>query len=464
MINFFRSSSLAGTIILAILFLAVRLPAEWLNDNILPIEIKYLALAEKIAQGDWLYIDIWDNTAPLSALVYTCLFLLFGKTLWVHHLLAGILVFVQAIQWNFWLVRTKMYQERNQIPAIVYLLLASLWTDCYTLSPELMANTFLIIVLGNTFLHLNDQQQTEKSFEIGVYLGVAMMFHFPVIFVLFGIIIAFLLFSGTKFREYVLLCFGLVLPFLLIGIAFYFKDGFNVFLDFFVWSGFKLSKSYTLSFLHYLALLSFPTILVLLSFLALLQSVGFVNYQLRCQQTMLILLFFSLGSILITSEIAIYTSVVLWCSASFFIAHLFLLFKKKILRNLIFIVFVGLSIGVNYMYVLRLVPQEVQEYLPYPTALSLPAFQNKKIWVLDKKWEYYLYNQAASPYFHWGLSQKYLKKVDNYDVQAEIYERLLKNTPDIILGHQAAIDGIFKRLPTFAQKYSLKEGYWEKIK
>ena len=463
MINFFRSSSIAGTITLAILFLAVRLPAEWLNTNILAIEIKYLALAEKISQGNWLYIDIWDNTAPLSALVYTILYLFFGKVLWVHHLLAGVLVFWQAIQWNFWLVRTKMYQERNQIPAIAYLLLASLWSDCYTLSPELMANTFLITVLGNTFLHLNDQQQTEKSFEIGVYLGIALMFHFPIIFILFGIIIASLLFSGIKFREYVLLCFGFILPFLLLGVAFYFKDGFNVFVDFFVWSGFKLSKNYTLSFLHYIVLFFTPAILVLLGLLALSQSVGFVNYQLRCQQTMLILLFFSLGSIFLSSEIAFYTSAILWCSASFFIAHLFLLLKRKLLRNLTFLVFVLMSLGINYMYILRLVPGEVQEFLPYPAALSVPTFKNKKIWVLDKKWEYYLYNQAATPYFHWDLSKKYLQKVDYYDIQAEIYERLIQNPPDIILGHQPTIEVVFKRLPTFAKRYRLRENYWEKI-
>lgn len=464
MINFFRSNSIAGNIVLAILFLAVRLPAEWLNKHIQPIEIKYLALAEAITQGNWLYIDIWDNTAPLSAFVYACLYWIFGKTIWSHHLLAGVLVFVQAIQWNYWLVRTKMYQERNQIPAIVYLLLASLWADCFTLSPELMANAFLIPVLGNTFLHLNDQQQTEKSFEIGVYLGLALMFHFPSIFILFGIIASFLLFSGTKFREYVLLCFGTFLPFLLIGIAFYFKDSFGVFVDFFVWSGLKLAKVYNLPFLHLLVLFALPILLVIFGLLALLQSVGFINYQIRCQQTILIILFFALGSIFITSEMAVYTSIVAWCAASFFIAHLFLLFKRKWLRNLLFLLFVVISIGTNYVYLLRLVPKEIQAYLPYPKPLVLPAFQGKKIWVLDTKWEYYLQNKAATPYFHWGLSKKYLQKVEYYDVQAEIFESLSQKAPDIILGHEPTINAIFRRLPTFAKNYQYKENYWEKIK
>jgi len=462
-INFFRSSSIAGTILLALLFLAVRLPAEWLNIHILPTEIKHLALAEKMAQGNWLYVDIWDNTAPLSAFVYAILYLLFGKTLWVHHLLSGVLVFLQAIQWNFWLIRTKMYQERNQIPAIVYLLLASLWTDCYALSPELMANTFLIAALGNTLLHLNDQQTNEKPFEIGVYLGIATTFHFPIIFILFGIIISFLLFSGTKFREYVLLCFGVVLPFLLLGIAFYFKDSFDVFVDFFVWSGFRLPKNYSLSFLHYAVIFSVPIVLVLFGFLALLQSVGFINYQVRCQQTMLIVMLFALLGVFFSSEIAVYTSAMLWCSASFFVAHLFLLFKRKFLRNFVFFSFVLISLGINYVYLLRLVPKEVEQFLPYPAGLSMPAFKNKKIWVLDKKWEYYLYNQAASPYFHWDLSKKYLQKVDYYDIQAEIYERLSQNAPEIIIGHQPTIEAIFKRLPTFAKQYRLKENYWEKI-
>ena len=153
----------------------------------------------------------------------------------------------------------------------------------------------------------------------------------------------------------------------------------------------------------------------------------------------------------------------LWCSASFFFAHLFLLFKRKFLRNFVFFSFVLISLGINYVYLLRLVPKEVEQFLPYPAGLSMPAFKNKKIWVLDKKWEYYLYNQAASPYFHWDLSKKYLQKVDYYDIQAEIYERLSQNAPEIIIGHQPTIEAIFKRLPTFAKQYRLKENYWEKI-
>lgn len=464
MINFFRSSSIAGTVVLAILFLAVRLPAEWLNPYISPIEIKHLALAEVLAQGNWLYVDVWDNTAPLSALVYTFLYILFGKTLWAHHFLAGILVFVQAIQWNYWLVRTKMYQERNQIPAIVYLLLASLWTDCYALSPELMANVFLIPALGNALLHLNEQQQTEKSFEIGIYIGLALMFYFPSIFVLFGITIAFLLFSGTKFREYVLLYFGAFLPFLLVAIAFYFKDSLGVFIEFLVWSGFKLAKYYNVPFLQFFALLAFPILLTIFGLLALLQSTGFVNYQVRCQQTMLIVLFFAFGSIFVTSEVAIYTSILAWCAISFFVAHFFLLFKRRLFRNILFLFFVMVSLAGNYLYLLHLVPQEVAKYLPYPKELAIPDFQNQKIWVLDKKWEYYLYNQAATPYFHWDLSKKYLQKTDYYDIQAEIYERVSQSLPDIIVGHQPTIEAIFRRLPTFAKYYKKRKDYWEKTR
>jgi hypothetical protein len=462
-INFFRGNSIVGTLILAILFLFTRIPAYILGVEVSPMEIKYMALAEKMASGEWLYLDIWDNTAPLSAFFYTLLYSIFGKSHTIYLVIAGVLVFTQAIQWNYWLVRTKMYQERNQIPAIVYLLLASLWIDCYTLSPELMANTFLIIALGNVLLHLNEQSQGEKSFEIGVYIGIATMFHLPYYLFLIGIILSFLLFSGTRFKDYVLLCLGTLLPFALISIGFYFKDGFDTFVSFFVFSFVKIHQNTEIPALTYLTIIAIPCILLFFSFLALLQSVGFINYQVRCQQTMLILLIFGVIGFFINTEISIVSTAILWCSASFFIAHLFLMFKKRLLRDVVFSLFVITSVGINYAFLLKVIPKSLEAYYPPQKKLIIPPIKGQKVWVLSNDWRWYLYNQAATPFFHWELSKNYLQKVDYYDIQADIYDRLQSQMPDIILGDTKTIENLLKNLPTIALQYKKEGDLWRKI-
>jgi len=460
-INFFRSSSIGGTILLAILFLAVRIPAYILGVDYSIIEIKHLALAEKVAQGNWLYLDIWDNTAPISAFIYTIFYGIFGKTNTPYFIISGILVFIQAIQWNYWLVRTKMYQERNQIPAIIYLVLSCLWVDCYTLSPEIMANTFLIIALGNSLLHLNEQNQTDKSFEIGLYLGIAAMFHLPYFLFLGGIILAFLLFSGTRFKDYVLLCLGLLLPFTLVGLTFYFKNGFSPFINFFIVGFLSVPHELHLDFLSFATIVILPTLLVIFSFLALLQSAGFINYQVRCQQTMFLVLIFGLIGFFINPEMGVASVAIIWCTTSFFIAHFFLLFKKKILRNILFILFLLVGISINYIFITYPIPKDLQVYYPKPKSIILPQTKNTKVWVVGTDLSWYLHNKATTPFFNWHLSKKYLQKVDYYDIQADIYNKIIAEKPQIIVGDEKTIELLFSKLPTIAQEYKKEKNYWK---
>lgn len=463
MFNFFRSSSIFGTILLALLFLAIRLPAEWKGVPLLAIEAKFLALGEKMSSGSWIYTDIWDNTPILPALVYAILYLLFGKSVVPYHVIAAILVFVQAIQWNYWLIRTKMYHERNQVPALIYLLLASLWWDCFTLTPEILANTFLMIALGNLLLHLNEQYHYQKGFDIGIYLGFAILCYFPSVFWLLGVMFVFATLSGTQLREYVLLCLGALLPFALVGLIFLFKDSFGQFLEFFALSNFWLAKNYAMSFLHFAIFGTMPVILVIFGILMLLQSGGFINYQIRSQQAFLFVLIFAIVGIFFTPEISMYSFAPLWMMISFFVAHLFLLFRSRWIRETIFTLFFVISVEVNYVFLLNKIPIKWQKYITPFEPLQIPDIKGEKIWLLGNRWEFYLKNQAATPYFHYELAQKHLQNIDYYDIQAEVYDRLSRDLPTIIAGDKNRIEKIFQRLPTIAEKYEYQgeRGWWK---
>lgn len=427
-------------------------------------EIKYLALAEQINQGKWLYVDIWDNTAPLSALVYAFLYMLFGKTNEVYWVLSAFLVFIQALQWNYWLIKTKMYQERNQVPIIIYLLLASVWIDSYSLSPILLANSFLIGALGNLLLHINDQDSREKSFEIGLLVGVASMFHLPSVLFLVAFVLIFLLLSATKLKGYVLLLLGAILPFVLLGLIFYFKNAFQTFVQYFVLGYFSTTQFALLDILNFLLLLAFPAFLTILGILALLQSAAFINYQVRCQQALIFALLFGLLAFVFDKSLGIFSSAVIWSIMSFFVAHFFLLFKKRWLRNSVFVVFAFITTFVGNAFFFKVYPKEFFTYLSPPNKITYPNIRNKKIWILGEKWEWYAHNQAISPFFDWQLSKYYLENIDYYEVQIFIYEKITKESPDMIVGNRNVIENIMQKIPALAALYQRKDAYWEKIK
>jgi hypothetical protein len=95
--------------------------------------------------------------------------------------------------------------------------------------------------------------------------------------------------------------------------------------------------------------------------------------------------------------------------------------------------------------------------------LIIPPIKGQKVWVLSNDWRWYLYNQAATPFFHWELSKNYLQKVDYYDIQADIYDRLQSQMPDIILGDTKTIENLLKNLPTIALQYKKEGDLWRKI-
>jgi hypothetical protein len=70
LLGYFRINDPYRLVIIFILLLILRLPylisSEWLS---IP-ELKWMLIGERMNDGAMLYVDIWDDIAPLSALVY----------------------------------------------------------------------------------------------------------------------------------------------------------------------------------------------------------------------------------------------------------------------------------------------------------------------------------------------------------------------------------------------------------
>ena len=107
-----------------------------------------------MASGDILYKDLWDNIAPLSATSYWIMHVLFGKSQLAYQIVALILVLIQSVQFNSILIRNNAYNESSYIPAALYVIVGSIFFDFMTLSPQLIALTFILPALNNTFQHI----------------------------------------------------------------------------------------------------------------------------------------------------------------------------------------------------------------------------------------------------------------------------------------------------------------------
>jgi hypothetical protein len=79
-----------------------------------------MVLGERLSEGYLLYVDIIDDTGPLSAGVFMAIHSLFGRSEWVYELLGIILVGIQIYYWNSTLIKFRVFDENTYLPAITW--------------------------------------------------------------------------------------------------------------------------------------------------------------------------------------------------------------------------------------------------------------------------------------------------------------------------------------------------------
>lgn len=132
-------------------------------------------------------------------------------------ILAFLLVFIQAWLINVTIAKYRVATEVSLLPGVFYCLLTSLMPDFLPLSSILLANTFLILAIYNLLDAYKNNYVAGRIFDAGLWLGVASLFHFPYIFLIFWGIIGLGILRGISLKEFLMLLLGLIVPIFLQG-------------------------------------------------------------------------------------------------------------------------------------------------------------------------------------------------------------------------------------------------------
>src|SRR5690554_110362 len=187
-----------------------------LDIPLLQPELIWMLIGERMAQGHAMYVDIIDDTGSLSAAIYWLIHLFAGKSLTAYHMLAALIIFFQVSYFNYLLIQYKAFEENSYIPALVMLVLFHLSFDFLTLSPSLMGSTFILLALGQLFSQtVRHQDQPEPVFLVGLFGGIALCFHFPLMVFLPFFLAAGLIISGYNLHQLLLCLTGYFLPIIL---------------------------------------------------------------------------------------------------------------------------------------------------------------------------------------------------------------------------------------------------------
>jgi hypothetical protein len=193
----FRTNQLLASILLAFYVVLVRISIWFVPDG-----------AEPLAYG------------PLSGWVYGMV----GTHGLTPDILAMVLLLLQATYINYLVIEHRLADETSLFPGLFYILISSALPEFLYLSPSLLANTFLIIALGEIFSIYKKADCADHIFNIGFWIGTAALFYPSyLIFVILGFV-GLNSFRAFKFRERLMVIIGLLTPLLLLSVYAFWHD------------------------------------------------------------------------------------------------------------------------------------------------------------------------------------------------------------------------------------------------
>ncbi len=458
MLSLFKINDPYKILIILFVVVIIQLPVFISGINITLPEIEWHTVGTKLVEGGELYIDIYYPIGPLSAQVYRLLSFIAPDGYLIYRILGLLLVIIQAVIFNIGLIQYKAYNQNTYVPSLIYVVLFMGMEDYITLSPQLMGLTFILFSINLTFKIVEGRKRADEDFiKIGLFSGIAALFYPSYILFLFPVLIAFIFFTNTIIRRFLLLVFGAFLPFFLTWLKFYWfnqLDEFYFNLDFLFLAG---SSDALISWKGLFGIFLIPGLLLFYSFLRVMQSLGFINYQVRLQKYYFLYVVFGILVMLLDYHQSSHILIVFIPVMAFFIAHLFLMMRKTIISEALFITFLSLSIFQNYNSSFSLI--KGNDFLDYSNQYALSNTSNserqgERILVMGNGTSRYFGNYLSTPYLSWVMLEHQLEQLDNYNVVVRIFENFEKDLPEVIIDEHSAMPQILSRIPELSELYT----------
>jgi hypothetical protein len=210
-----------------------------------------------------------------------------------------------------------------------------------------------------------------------------------------------------------------------------------------------------------LLFISIPGFLLLIfSWLKIYTAGRYNNHQTNYMLIMILFLAAAFIMVFMSRERVPHQLMVFVTPVAFYLGHLFLLIKRKILSEVFFLAFFAITILVNYGALYRfVVPPGIFEYERL-FVTSTPwdqLVQGKKLLIIGDESDAYLNAYPATPYLNWNLSRKHLSQVNSFNNLSLIYQNFLNDLPEVILDQKQVVPELFRQMPTISSLYT-KQG------
>ncbi len=166
----------------------------WLKDLVHPFSYRFLPGESNTVLFNFIN-EITDRLDFVRVLISLALVIFIG-------------VAIQVVndRYSFIYIRTKL-------PASLFIIIVSGFTQLHTLHPVFPATLFLLFALFNLFGTFEEQKPYARIFNAGLFLGIGTLFYLNLLVLLPAFIIGIVILSHeSNWRYYVILLIGFLLP------------------------------------------------------------------------------------------------------------------------------------------------------------------------------------------------------------------------------------------------------------
>ncbi len=455
MLSYFRINDPYRLVIIFIALILFRLPFMLSNEWFSVSELQWMVIGEKVIDGALQYSGVWDSIGLPAVWIYAAIDFIFGRSYLTYQIIALVIFFFQVAFFNFMALKHKMYHENNYLPALFCGLLGISFFDILQLSPALIGLTFILLSINNLLNYIESRNKQDGSLiNIGLYIGIAALFYLPYLLFLIVHIASLLFFTTTQQRRYLLLFYGILFPFVLVGLYYAWHGHLGDFLNNYILSLFTTERTVFMDIWQLLKLFGLTIFIYSFASLKILTGYGFNVFQVRIQKIMF--LCFLIAS-LIWVFYADKTGNVLimfipWIA--FFLCHFFISIRKRLQRELAFFVyFIAIIViygGVTFHW-FRI--NDLSEFLVKTNLPDRAVYSDKRIVVFGPDIRPFNFGTLATPYLNWELSKWQLEDLKYYDNLQSINQNFRNDMPDYVIDQVNLAPQLFLKMPLLGAEF-----------
>jgi hypothetical protein len=453
MLRFFRINDPYRLLAILVFMVLASLPLMINPAELTKPELKSMVVGEAMDNGQMMYGEIYDATAPMAAATFGAVDWLMGRSVAGRQVMALILIFFQASFFAILLINNKAYSDNTYVPALIYGLLCFVSFDFLSVTPELLGSTVLLLALNNLFREIEFRVERDETVaNVGFYIGLASTFVFTYGIFLAAAFVILLVFTRISLRKSLLLLFGFALPHVFILVYYFYRGALpqlwtNFYLENILHTDINLISGKSLLVLGILPIIYFVSSLFMMT-----REARFTKYQSQLFQVMFMWLLCCLVEVFLTRQLSPHSLVIMIPSLAYFFSHYLLLIRRKwIAEGMLWILIAGV-ISMNLLALRGSIDSvDYSKMFVKAPARAIPV-TDKKVMVLGDDLSVYRNNQLGGYFLDWRVSEPALN-VQYYENILVIDEMFREVPPDVIVDQRGIFRDLMMRIPSLAKQY-----------